>query len=82
MLVAQETLVNKNRLSLPIIIFDLDGVSGYWDEAKVYHVRQATICLLVALSCNFRLIAIATGHSKNKLRRLCKILSEKDATRP
>ncbi len=32
LLVAQETLVNKNRLSLPIVIFELDGVSGYWDE--------------------------------------------------
>lgn len=48
----------------------------------MYHIRQATICLLVAMSCNFRLIAIATGQSKNAIRKVCKVLSEKDSSRP
>ncbi len=60
-LVAQETLVNKNRQKLSVLVLNLDGVMGHWDESKTYHVRYNTLMYLAALSCNFRLIAIATG---------------------
>jgi hypothetical protein len=31
-LVAKEMLKNKSRNKMPILIINLDGVIGYWDE--------------------------------------------------
>jgi hypothetical protein len=41
-LVAKETL-SKPRLSLPVLILDLDGVLGYFDLAKTYLLRQSEL---------------------------------------
>jgi hypothetical protein len=45
---------------MPLIILDLDGVIGYWDENKNYHIQASTISYLIALSHNYRLVAICS----------------------
>ena len=37
---------------------------------------------MATLSCNYRLIAFSEGGSKSAIKRLCKILAEKDFNRP
>jgi hypothetical protein len=32
LMVAKETLNNSNRQKLPLLIVNIDGVTGYWDE--------------------------------------------------
>lgn len=39
LLVAKETLNNPLRNKLPLIIINLDGTIGYFDENKIYFVR-------------------------------------------
>lgn len=51
----------KSRNQLPLIILDLDGVIGYWDENKIYHMRSSTLNYLIGLSINFRIVGIAQG---------------------
>jgi hypothetical protein len=70
-LVAQETLVNKQRQKLPVLILNLDGVVGHWDESKTYHIRYKTLIYLTAISCNFRVVAFSTSQTKGIVTRLC-----------
>lgn len=63
-------------------MLNLDGVFGYWDEAKTYHIRYNSLQYLVSLSCNFRLVAIATAQSRGVVTRLCNWLAEKDFNKP
>ena len=70
-LVAQETLVNKYRQKLPVLVLNLDGVIGHWDESKTFNIRQKTFMYLAALTCNFRIIAFATSQTKGVVTRLC-----------
>ena len=60
-MVAKETLKNTSRSKLPILIVNLDGIFGYFDEHKVYYLRSAVLYYLIALSANFRTIAICSG---------------------
>jgi hypothetical protein len=71
LMVARETLSNTNRQKFPLLIFNLDGVTGYWDEAKVYHMRSSILKYLVALSNNFRLVAVGIGQTKKCIIKLC-----------
>ena len=61
LMVGKETLSSRPRQKLPILIINLNGVTGYFDESRTYHIRLSVIQFLVALSVNFRLIAIVTG---------------------
>lgn len=57
---------------MPILIITVGGgVVGYWDEQKIYHIRQSSIDLLIALGCNYRLVAIAQGQSQKCVKKLC-----------
>lgn len=71
LLVAKETLNNPLRNKLPLIIINLDGTIGYFDEHKIYFVRQHALTCLVALSSNFQIAAFCTGQTKRCVRRLC-----------
>ena len=65
----------KKRSKLPILVIGLDGVMGYFDEAKAYNIKQVTFNYLLALSHNFRIVAY-TQELKNIVRRLVHILGE------
>lgn len=54
---------------------------GFFDESRVYQIRQAAYNQLVALSANYRTVAIGYGMTKNTLRRLCFQLAERDNSR-
>lgn len=58
-LVAKETFSAK-RAKLPILVVNLDGVLGYWDEAKTYNMRDKSLGLLISLSHNFRIVGYSS----------------------
>jgi len=60
-MVAKETLQSSLRHKLPLILINLDGITGYFDEAKIYYLRAGVIAYLIALSVNFRVVALCTG---------------------
>ena len=45
LLVARETFSPK-RAKLPILVLNLDGVLGYFDEAKQYYCKEKAIQML------------------------------------
>lgn len=77
-LVAKETLKNQDRQKLPIIILNLDGIVGYFDEMKTFYLRQNALNQLIALSANFRILAFCIGQTKRCVRKLCQMLAERD----
>ena len=40
--VAKETF-NPKRLKLPVLVLNIDGVLGYFDEAKTYIFREKSL---------------------------------------
>jgi hypothetical protein len=57
LMVARETLKSTQRQRLPLLILNLDGIIGFFDEQKTYHIRSTALTQIVALSVNFRTIA-------------------------
>lgn len=45
LLVARETFSQK-RLKLPILVLNIDGVLGYFDEAKTYIFREKSMQMI------------------------------------
>ena len=76
-MVAKECLSFRDRFKLPMLMVNLDGIIGYFDELKMYFIKPSNITLLIALSNNFKVIAFCQGQSKNVLRKLCKLLQDK-----
>jgi len=74
LMVAKETLSSKPRQKLPIIIVNLNGTIGYFDEQRHYNTRLSSIQLLIALSANFRVIGIVNDQTKNSTRKLTSLL--------
>lgn len=70
LMVAKETLRSKTRQKLPIIVIMIDGVIGFWDELKIFHIRSGVINQLITLSNNFRIVAVASGQTKRSVKRL------------
>lgn len=68
-LVAKEVY---HRTHLPVIVINLDGVIGYFDQCYNYHMKQADLIQIISLSNNFRIVAFAINTSKNMVKRLCK----------
>ena len=64
----------QDRRQLPLIVIDLDGVFGFWDEQKVYSISERAISILAGLSQNFRLAVFSVGKTKNQVVRLLKQL--------
>ena len=74
LLVARETFAAK-RAKLPILVMNLDGVLGYFDEAKAYHCKEKYLSVLQSLSHNFKIVGFSS-ESKGLITRFGKCLSE------
>ena len=74
MLVARETFSPK-RAKLPILVLNLDGVLGYFDESKQYYCKEKAINMLQSLSHNFKIVGFSS-ESKGLITRFGKNLSE------
>ena len=68
----KQFMKDKRRL-LPLLIVDLDGAVGYWDEGKNYNMHPSVLQYLHALSTNYR-IAGVSKMNKKQVQRLCKQL--------
>jgi hypothetical protein len=74
LLVSKETFMKK-RSKLPILIINIDGALGYFDESKVYTFKDRSLQHLHSLSHNFRIVGFSQ-ENKSLVRRLCKQLTE------
>jgi hypothetical protein len=74
LMVGRETLLSKQRAQLPLLIVNLDGAAGHFDENRNYFIKQNVINYLISLSCNFRIAVFTIGTTKNTLRKLCSLL--------
>ena len=74
LLVAKETFAPK-RAKLPILVLNIDGVLGYFDEHKNYNCRERSIHALQSLSHNYKIVGFSS-ESKGLITRLGRYLSE------
>lgn len=74
LLVGKETFQAK-RAKLPILVINLDGVLGFFDESKNYQCKEKSITMLQSLSHNFKIVGFSS-ESKGLITRLGKMLSE------
>jgi hypothetical protein len=74
LLVARETFAAK-RAKLPILIMNLDGVIGYFDEAKNYIIKEKCLTILQSLSHNFKIVGFSS-EPRGLISRFGKYLSE------
>lgn len=66
-----EMASEESRRMLPVIIINLDGAMGYWDENKCnyYVLRPKIIESLIQLSFDFRIVAVSSQR-QSKIFRL------------
>ena len=76
-MVGRDTFLSSQRQQLPLLIINLDGATGYFDENRNYYIKQSTISQLICLSCNFRIAVFTIGTTKNTLRKLCSLLQDR-----
>lgn len=52
---------------MPVLIINLDGVIGYWDDYKKFYYifRPKVIEALIQLSFDFRLVAVSSQRQKH-----------------
>lgn len=63
---SKEMAENPERRKMPVLIINMDGVLGYWDEEMTHYViRNRSVEILIQLSYDFRLVAISTESQKN-----------------
>ena len=57
-----EMASEESRRMLPVLIVNLDGVLGYWDENKCHYyvLRPKAVESLIQLSYDFRIVAISS----------------------
>ena len=57
-----ECASDENRRMLPVLIINLDGAMGYWEENKnhYYVLRPKIVESLIQLSFDFRIVAISS----------------------
>ena len=70
LLVAKETFQPK-RAKLPILVINLDGTLGFFDESKHYNCKEKSLTMLQSLSHNFKIVGISS-ESKGLITRLGK----------
>ena len=73
-LVAKETFGPK-RVKLPVLLLNLDGGLGYWDEAKTYVFKERGLGQLISLSHNFRIVGYS-AEPKSLIKRLGHTMAE------
>ena len=74
LLVAKETFGAK-RVKLPVLLLNLDGGLGYWDEAKTYVFKERGLGQLISLSHNFRIVGYS-AEPKSLIKRLGHTMAE------
>lgn len=57
-----EMASEEARRMLPVLIINLDGTMGYWDENKnhYYVLRPKIVESLIQLSFDFRIVAVSS----------------------
>lgn len=63
---SKELAQSEDRRMMPVLIVNLDGMLGYWDEMKRSHyvLRSKVVDSMISLSYDFRLVAISTQSQK------------------
>ena len=58
---SKECATSEDRRMLPVLIVNLNGAVGYWDDYKRSHyvLRPKVIDSLITLSYDFRLVAVS-----------------------
>ena len=66
-----EMASEENRRMLPVLIINLDGAMGYWDEfsSHYYVLRPKVVESLIQLSHDFRIVAVSS-QKQNLIFRL------------
>lgn len=57
-----EMASEESRRMLPVLIINIDGILGYWDELKNHYfvLRPKIVESLIQLSFDFRIVAISS----------------------
>ena len=58
LLVAKETFSAK-RAKLPVMMLNIDGVLGHFDEQKNYISRERSLQMLQSLSHNYKIVGFS-----------------------
>lgn len=63
---SKECALSEDRRRLPILIVNLDGAVGYWDDIKrnYYVLRPKIVDGLIQLSYDFRIVAVSSQRQK------------------
>jgi len=66
---AKEAALDPERWKKPVLIINLDGAMGYWDDLKsnFYVLRPKVLDGLLQLSYDFRLVAVSIQKKKRIL---------------
>lgn len=69
---SRECALSEDRRRYPILIVNLDGAMGTWDDygRSHYILRPKVVEGLIQLSYDFRLIAVST----NRQRHICRVI--------
>jgi hypothetical protein len=64
---SKEIATSEDRRMLPILVVNLDGVLGFWDDTKkfFYLFRTRVVESLIQLSYDFRIVAISNQRQKH-----------------
>jgi hypothetical protein len=59
---SKECATSEDRRMLPVLVINLDGVLGYWDDGKrfYYVTRPKVVEAIIQLSYDFRVVAISS----------------------
>ena len=60
---------------VPVLLLNLDGGLGYWDEAKTYVFKERGLGQLITLSHNFRIVGYSS-EPRALIKRLGYAMSE------
>ena len=64
---SKECATSEDRRMLPVLVVNLDGVIGYWDDYKKFYylLRPKIVESLIQLSYDFRVVAISNQRQKH-----------------
>lgn len=66
MFMSKECALSEDRRRMPILVVNLDGAVGFWDEIKrnYYVLRPKIVEGLIQLSYDFRIVAVSSQRQK------------------
>ena len=69
---SRECVTSEDRRMMPVLIINVDGVLGYWDDQSRHYfvLRHKIIDSLINLSYDFRIVAV----SSKKKKLICKLI--------